>query len=537
MLGAHPSRSTGIRGRRLLMLVLLCSVFLIDVMGAASAIAAAPSVGQALRLSPEGLQWGLIAATLTASSLLMLGAYLADLVGRRPMVIAGLVGTMVSSFACGGAPGLAVFVTARAMLGASSALSFPAALALLTDTFSDERERRKAVAVWSAVGGVGSTAGMLLGGLVTAGLGWRWLFATNGIACLPLLLMAPLVLTEPSADRSRRSLDIRGLLYFSAGIGAVLYAVGEASSGRSLWPQLGPVAAGLGLLAGFTARQRRVHNPLLPPDFLRVRAVRSGNVTLLVAGMLVDGLLYALSLLLQDLRGYTALQYGAVAAVMTGSSVVAADLAQRLVGRFGAHRVAVAGLAGLALTATVLATSASPHIPIGALVAAMVLFGVAMGLAFVAGSIESLSVTDEGDNATAGALQNISFALGTALGVATVSAVAAFAGHLGAQPLDRSDPARLLTGLRAALWGEGGVALIGATTLVVDSLPRPGRRRRRRSSHPLPGSGSNHPTLARPPAGWLETGATGAHQRTALAITRPTASLWYTGYSWSPGEK
>lgn len=457
----------GIRGRRLAALLVLCSVFLVDVMGAASMLAAAPSIGRALRLNSAGLQWSLTAATLTGATFLMLGALLADRVGRRPMVIVGLVGSMLSLLACGVTTNTAEFVATRGALGASAALSIPAALALLTDTFSEDGDRRKAVAAWSAVGGIGSTAGMLLGGLVTAGLGWRWLFFTSGIACLPLVAVAVFVLTEPDVHSVTRGLDVRGLLSIGLGVAAILFAVSQVSSGRSLWPQLAVGTAGIGLVAWFAARQRRIEHPLVPPRLLRLRAIRSGNITLLVAGMLVDGLLFTLSLILQDLRGYTALQYGTVASVMTGFSAVAAGWAQRLVARFGARRVAVGGLTGLALTAVLLATSAAAHAPIEILLASMVLFGAAMAAAFVSGSIESLSVTDERDNATAAAVQNISFTLGTALGVALVSAVAASAGRLGANPLVNSDAIRLLGGLRAALWTEAAVAVVGAAVVGV----------------------------------------------------------------------
>jgi MFS family permease len=292
----------------------------------------------------------------------------------------------VSSLACGAATNGEMLIVARVGQGVAGAMLLPAALALLTDTFTERRERRLAVATWSAIGGTGATAGLLLGGLATAGLGWRWVLLINVPVCLVLLVVAPLVLTERVASHRQDRLDLPGFACFSIGIAAVLYASSQLSSaGWSGWQVLGPATVGVALLGGFAMVQRRGRHPLLPRRLLHSPAVLAGNATLLVAGMC----------------------------------------------------------------------------------------GIGMGAAFVGGSVESLDIADEHDRGAA-ALQNICFALGTALGVAILSSVAASAGHLGGTVLAAADPAELLTGVRAALWTACGLAISGLLIGIVRRRPRAG---------------------------------------------------------------
>jgi MFS family permease len=457
-------------------LIVLCSVFLVDVMGATSVMSAAPSIGRALQLNSSGLQWSLTAAALPAAALLLVGARLADALGRRRILIAGLTGSVVSSLACAGATSDATFIAARVVLGISSALSIPAAVALLTDTFSEHDERRRAMATWSAIGGIGSTAGLLLGGLVTAGLGWRWVFLLTALVSLLIVAAALLFIAERAVRPLSGALDGLGLACFSVATAVILYAISQApSAGRSPWSDIACGVGGVAIMAVFAVRQRRISNPLLPPRLLRTPAVRVGNVTLLFAGALVDGLLYAISLILQELRGYSALQFGAVAAVMTGVSAVAAAPAQRLIAKFGGRVVATGGLVGLAITAALLGASNAHSVPVEEILAMMVLFGAAMGIAATAGFVESARVSDQRDNAVAGAVQSISFTLGTTFGAALVFAVAATAGHLGARPFDVADSASLSSGLRTALWTEAAVALTGALCVLSPWRQHPSR--------------------------------------------------------------
>jgi MFS family permease len=455
-----------IDARRMTALVLLCTAFLITVMGSTSALTAAPAISRTLQLSSAGLQWALTAATVPAGALLLVGGRLADLVGRRRMVLAGLALLATSSLGCGVAGDTAVLVAARTGQGVAAAILLPAALALLTDTFPVEHERRRAVAAWSAIGGTGATAGLLLGGLVTAGLGWRWIFLINVPLSVVLFILVRLTLRRSPPSSVRERFDVLGVVTFSVGVAALLYGVGRMpTAGWSGWPVLGSGAAGVALLGGFAMVQRRSAHPILPPRLLRSAAVRAGNLTLLVAGVCVDGLLYTLTLLLQDARGYSALQYGAVAAVMTVASIGATAVAQRVVAARGARPVAVGGLAALALTGGLLQAGAGSRGGLIVVLIAMIVFGAGMGAAFVAGSVESLRVADSRDSGVAAAVQNICFTLGTALGIAALSTVAAETSHLAGAALADASPTVVLTGVHGALWAATGVAVAGLVTI------------------------------------------------------------------------
>lgn len=472
-----PAATIGIRGRRLVALVVLCGAFLVTVMAATSVMTAVPSIARGLHLGAGSLQWSLTAATVPGAALVFVGGWMADRYGRRRMILAGLGLFMMSSLACGAAPDVALLVAARLLQGASAALLIPASLALLSDTFSSDHDRHRAVAAWSAVGGTGATAGLVFGGLVTAGLGWRWVFVVNGPICLLLLAGALAVLDEPAVPRPSRHIDIPGAISVGLAVAALLYAIGLVpSSGWTAWRPLLAALVAAGSFIVFFARQRHSADPLLPPRLLRSPVVRAGTLTLLLAGMLVDGLLYILTLLLQDLGGYSALDYGGIAAVMAAVSVAAAGVAQRLVTRLGARLVGGGGLVALALTCVLLRAAASTNTPIALVLAAMVVFGLAMGAAFVAGSVGTLSV-DQRDSATAAALQNLCFSLGTALGVAVLSTVVAASGHIGEHPLATVSPAKLLTGIRAALWVATALAGSGAIGLALRTptarRPRP----------------------------------------------------------------
>jgi MFS family permease len=219
--------------------------FLVDVMGATSIFAASPAIAQALHLSAAGLQWIVVAATVPAGAILLVGGWLADLLGPRRMFLTGLALLLATSLASGLAPGAAVLIAARAGQGTAGALLMPAALSLILQTFNGQAEQRTALAAWSAIGGIGATAGLLLGGAVTAGLGWRWVFLINVPVTAAMLAASPLVLAEPTGRDSSRRADVAGTASFSIGIALVIYAISQVPPSAGLaggpsaraWPQ------------------------------------------------------------------------------------------------------------------------------------------------------------------------------------------------------------------------------------------------------------------------------------------------------------
>jgi MFS family permease len=423
---------------------------------------------QALHLSAAGLQWAFIAATLPAAALLLGGGRLADLLGSRRMFLTGLSLLLAASLSCGLAPDAAILIAARAAQGAAGAVLMPAALSLVIRTFTGEAEQRRALAAWSAVGGIGATAGLLLGGAVTASLGWRWVFLVNVPVTTVLLAASPLVLAEPAASNQGRKTDVAGMLSFSTGMGLVIYAISQVPAlGWTDWRTCGLGLAGIAVLGLFTRIQATSPSPVIPSRLAHSRTLIAGNATIVVAGMFVDGVLFILTLLTQRVWGYTALQFGGAAAVMTATSVAASWAAQRTIAKLGTRPVTAAGLALLCLAGAAFAVTATASRATALLITGMVLFGAGMGSVFVAGSVASLHGVSEQDSGLASAVQNISFTLGSVLGVAILSTVAAattgqFASHASAT-------GALTTGYRAALAAAAVITMIGlaATTMIV----------------------------------------------------------------------
>lgn len=436
--------------RRWAALALLCFAFFVDVMGSTSVFTASPEIERSLGLTQTGLQWSVTAATLPAGALLLVGGRVADLFGRKRMFVIGLVLFLVASVSCGLAHSVAVLIAARAGQGVAGAILMPAALGLVVGTFTEEAERHEALAAWSAIGGIGATAGLLLGGLVTAGLGWQWVFFIDAPLVLVMLALSPALLTEPATREGSRRVDGPGTVTFTAGLGLLIYAISQGPvTGWLAGSTVTCAIAGAMLLGVFVRVEQTSSRPIVPPRLVQSRLVVSGNVTLFVAGMCVDGLLFTLTLYTQRVRGYTALEFGAVTAVMTVCSVIASALAQRVLDRVGTRAVAATGLSLLAATCGVFAVAATDQGRSAGLLLGMVLFGLGMGGAFVAGSVASLQEVRDEDAGVAAAVQNISFGLGATVGVAVFSTVATSAG---------SD---LAAGFRAAFVAGVVVAAVG----------------------------------------------------------------------------
>jgi len=258
-----------------------------------------------------------------------------------------------------------------------------------------------------------------------------------------------------------------GMLSFSAGTALVIYAISQVPAlGWLDWRTCGLGLAGIAVLGAFTRIQATSPSPAIPSWLARSRTLIAGNAALVAAGMFVDGVLFILTLLTQRLWGYTALQFGGAAAVMTATSVVGSWLAQRAIAKLGTRPVTAAGLTLLCLAGAVFAVTATATRATALLVTGMVLFGAGMGAVFVAGSVASLHGVSDQDSGVASAVQNISFTMGSVLGVAILSTVAAATtDHLSPPP---GAAAPLATGYQAALAAAAIIAVTGlaATTMI-----------------------------------------------------------------------
>ena len=452
--------------RQWVALAVLCCAFFIEVLATTSVFTAGPEIAEALGLSSSELQWTFTVCTLPAAALLLLGGRLADRYGARRLFVVGLLLLTVASAICGAAGSTGVLLAGRAAQGIAAALTMPAALSLVITIFTAEVDRNRALAAWSAVGGIGATAGLVLGGLVTDGLGWRWVFFSTVPIGLVLLAMVPAVLPPTPARPGR--LDLLGALIVTLALAAFVYGVSGVPT-RGWWhvQTLGAMVAGLLLGTLFVVVEARTRSPLVPLRLFARRHLLAGNLILVIAGMCVDGLLFTLTNLTQGGFGWSAWGFAALASIMTVVSIGATWAAQRLVGVLGTRRIAAAGLFLLVLGSAAFAVSVASAVPVHLLVVGMVLFGGGMGAAFVAGSIAALADVDPPDTGIAAGLQNVSFGVGTTLGVAILATV------LGADG----------DGYRAAFLAGAVIATIG---VVVALAVTPRAERTRAPVHALP---------------------------------------------------
>jgi EmrB/QacA subfamily drug resistance transporter len=430
---------------------------------------ALPSIGRALGLSQGGLSWVVNAYVLTFGGFLLLGGRLADLLGRRRMFMTSLAVFSAASLAGGLAPSGAALVAARAVQGLAAAVLAAAALSLVTATFAEGPERNKAMGIWGSVAGSGAAVGVLLGGVLTTSLGWRWTLFVNvpiGVACAAA---APHLIAESRAPGEGRAFDLAGAVTVTAGLGALVYGlVGASSAGWASPRTAGSLAAAAALLAAFAAIERRARGPLVPFSIFRLPALRAANVIMLPTGAALLSLFFVLSLYEQQVLRYSALQAGLSQLPLAITIIAAAGLASRLTSRAGLKPALLAGLvlfaAGLAWLAQVTDTSSFT----AGILGPSLLIGTGLGLAFVALTIGSMTGTAPRQAGLASGLINSSQQIGGSLGLA-IAATIATAQTTRSLAAGAAPAAALTAGFRLAFLAAAAlaaVAAVAAATLV-----------------------------------------------------------------------
>jgi MFS family permease len=406
--------------RRRGLLALLATAYFMTVLDGTSTLTALPSIRHSLGLSGPALQWTVTAYALAFAGPLVCCGRAADLLGRRRMFRIGMLLRVLASLAGGLAPTAGWLVAARAAQGFSAAIIAPAALSMVLGAFPEGQERNRALGIWGGLGGVGATAGLLLGGVFTDTLGWQWIFWINVPIGVVVSLLAPVLLPAGRPAGGARSFDLAGAVTGTATLLALVYTIIQLPAAGWLGVRTWSGVAGVGVLAIlFVAVERRCAHPLVPTRLLRSRLLVGGNLVILVAGMAVDGMLVTLTAYAQQAMGFSALRFGLLAAMMTVTSVAGALAGQRAVTRYGVRAVAVVGAVCLLGAGLVLA--GMPHG--GVLLVALFAFGAGMGGAAVSGQIAALSGVRAPDSGFAAGLIDTSFAVGTAIGVAICTTV------------------------------------------------------------------------------------------------------------------
>jgi EmrB/QacA subfamily drug resistance transporter len=386
---------------------------------------ALPSIRADLGYSQAGLAWVVNAYILAFGGLVLLGGRAADLFGRRRVFLAGIALFGASSLVDGLAPSSGVLDAARAAQGVGAAMATPAALALVTQLFSEREERTKALGIWGALSGLGFAIGILLGGLLTQAASWRLVFLINIPVAAATIAVVPRLVPD-SGRPAGRAFDARGALTVTGALFALVFALLNLNDYGWDSPAIhAGLALAAVLLAGFAALERRSSAPLVPPAFLRRRSNLVPNALQFMLGASLPAAFFLLTLYLQQVLGYSPVRAGLAYLPLAASVAAATGVANAFVRRAGPRPLAATGLgtaaAGLAVLGHAGATSAYAT----AVMPGLVLVGFGAGLAFVAITTAALTRVDEAAAGLASGLLSTSVQIGLSLGLAVLVAVSA----------------------------------------------------------------------------------------------------------------
>ncbi|HEY1315793.1 MAG TPA: MFS transporter [Gaiella sp.] len=333
-----------------LVLAVVGAAFFMTILDVAIVNVAIPSIQEDLDIAESTVQWVITAYAITFGGFLLLGGRMADLLGRRRIFIVGLVLFTLASLACGLASSAGVLIASRAVQGVGAAIISPAALSIVTTTFSEGAERNKALGIWGALGGSGAAAGVLFGGILTKYLGWEWIFFVNvPVGVLVFALTRPIV-PESRADLGHRRFDAVGAVSVTGGLALLVYAISKAPDvGWGTARTIGLLLAAALVLAFFVVWELRATAPLVPFGIFRIRTLSGANSVGLLLGATIYANFFILTLYVQQILGWSALKTGVTFLATAGTVVIWAGVAQALVTKIGPRSVMTVGLAVLAL--------------------------------------------------------------------------------------------------------------------------------------------------------------------------------------------
>lgn len=419
---------------------------------------ALPRMRDELGFTPESLTWVFNAYVVAFGGLLLLGGRLSDLLGARRVFGAGWLVLAAGSVLAGAAGSVGIELAGRAIQGAGAALIAPSALTLLMMLFGGSPgELTKALAVYGAAAPAGGTAGVFLGGVITEYLSWPWVFYINVPIAVLALIAVPLLM--PTAPARKGSIDIAGSITVTAGLAAAVYAIVQApEAGWTSGQTLGVLAVAGTLLAGFVVLQSRRAEPLMRLDIFRAPNLAAANFAQFALAAAWVPMWFFLNLYLQQVLGYSAFPSGAALLPMTTLIMLGmVVLAPRAMQRFGAKPMIVTGLIVLGLGLGVMSlVRPTGNFWVDVLPASLVAAG-GMSLAFIPSLGTAISAARPEEGGLASGIVNVSYQVGSALGLAAMTALAAGygAGELG-------DVTALTDGYSAAFLGAGVLALAGA---------------------------------------------------------------------------
>ncbi|HLB21969.1 MAG TPA: MFS transporter, partial [Solirubrobacteraceae bacterium] len=444
MSSATPQPTFLATRRGKLTLALLAAVAFLDFVDASIVNIALPSIRDDLHFSELGLQWVPSGYLLTYGGFMLLGGRAADLLGRRLVLVCGVGIIGVASLIGGFAESEAVLVGARLAQGLGAAMTLPAALSILTTSFKEGADRNKALGVWGGVGGLASAAGVLLGGALTEGPGWRWVMFVNPLACL--LVLGP-IFRLIGGERHRARLadfDVLGTILATTGMLLLVFTLVKApTQGWGSTRTSAELAGAFALLVAFLINERRHRHPLLPLSIFRVRGLAAADATQLIAFAGFLAMFFFLTLYMQNVLGYSPIQTGAAYLPLTFGVGISAGIASQLQSRLGTRPVVVVGSLVAAGGVYYLSRIPVHGSYVSDLLPGMMIMSLGLGAVFVSVTTAANAGVPGEQAGLAAALLNASQQVGGALGLAIFSAIATSrTGHLLA---GHASPADALT--------------------------------------------------------------------------------------------
>jgi EmrB/QacA subfamily drug resistance transporter len=444
-----------------LALALLCAVQFMVVLDIAIVNVALPSIQLDLGFAQEDLQWVISAYALVFGGFLLLGGRLADILGRKRVFMGGLVIFAVGSLVCGLAWSDESLIAARALQGLGAAAITPAALSILTTTFSEGRERNIALGAWGAVGGFGAAAGVLMGGILTDLLSWEWIFYVNVPISLVALALAPVLLAE-SRDAHGQSHDVPGAVLVTAGLSLLVLGITQGYGwGWGSAETIGVFVASAILLVAFALWESRQREPLVPLSiFVRLQTLTAANVVMFVMGTAMFSMFLMLTLYMQQVLGYTPLETGLGYLAVAGTAVIWANVAAVAVNRVGVKPALVFGMVLLTVGLLYFTQVSVDGSYWTDLFPGFLIIGLAIPFAFVPITIAALAGTRPDEAGLASGLINTTQQIGGAVGIALLSTIAVST-TTDAVETGTSPPVALTDGFVAAFWVGAAIAFVG----------------------------------------------------------------------------
>jgi EmrB/QacA subfamily drug resistance transporter len=442
-------------------LVLVCLAQFMVILDSTIVNVALPSIQTDLHLSEANLQWIVNSYTLVFGGFLLLGGRAGDLIGRKRLFLAGLVVFTVASLLNGLAVNEGMLIATRALQGLGAAFVSPAALSIISTTFSEGKERARALGVWAAIAIGGAAVGLILGGLLTQLLSWPWIFFVNVPVGIVTFVLSLRLIPESRDEHAERAFDVAGAVTVTGGLMSLVYAIVKSeTAGWTSATTIGFFVLSAVLLASFVVIELRSKAPLVRLSIFRVRSLLTANVVMLLVACGMFAMFFFNTLYIQRVLGYGPLEAGLAFLPFTAGVMVSAGLAAQFAPRVGVRPVAALGMIVTALGMLLLVRLPVDGSYLSDVLPALVVTSLGMGAVFMPLTLIATTGLKDDDQGLASGLFNTSQQIGGALGLAILSTIAASKTTAAG---GATDPEALVTGFH---WAFGGAALFVTAGLV-----------------------------------------------------------------------